>query len=298
MSRVITAAGGLVFRSSKGRRQVLVIHRPRYDDWSLPKGKHDDGETNETAALREIEEETGVRGRILAPLDDVEYMTANGNPKQVFYFAVRALESPKFVANNEVDRLEWMSKKDAISRLTYSHDRQLVRSTSLKQLNGIGHVHLVRHAAAGDRSAWTGDDRDRPLTTKGVRQAEMIADRLGPRWASSVLSSPYVRCMQTGKPLAKRLGTRVERTDFLAEGSRGKGLLDYVFERPGDELFMVSHGDVIPSIVDKLASRGVPLISRSPDGRLDCKKASDWILTTHAGKVVGAEYVPPPVDQD
>ena len=104
MTDVITAAGGLVFSDVDGELRVLVIHRPRYDDWSFPKGKHDDNETDDTTALREIREETNVGGRIVSRLADVVYMTPNDNPKRVSYFGVRAIETPKFKPNSEVDR--------------------------------------------------------------------------------------------------------------------------------------------------------------------------------------------------
>ncbi len=295
MSEVITAAGGLVFSVIDGETRVLVIHRPRYDDWSFPKGKHDDGESDDAAALREIHEETNVTGRIVSRLADVVYMTPNDNPKRVSYFGVRAIHTPDFEPNSEVDRIEWLSKKEARKLLTYEHDRELLKSVSLKRLLATGHVHLVRHAAAGDRASWDGHDRERPLTTKGRLQADAIADLLEPRLASDVLSSPSVRCIETGKPLAERLGLDVEVAGFLEEGSAGLGFFDFVESRPREETVMVSHGDVIPAIIDQLGHRGVPLSTRAPEGQLDCKKGSNWMLTTRNGHVVAAEYIPPPV---
>ena len=186
-------------------------------------------------------------------------------------------------------------KKEARKRLSYEHDRELLKSVSLKRLHATGHVHLVRHAAAGDRASWEGDDTQRPLTKKGRLQAQAIADLLEPRIASSVMSSPYVRCVETGRPLAKRLGLDVDIAEFLEEGSDGARFFDHVESRPREELVMVSHGDVIPAIIDRLDRRGVPLSTRASDGRLECKKGSNWMLTTLNGQVVAAEYVPPPV---
>lgn len=292
---MITAAGGIVFDTIEGKRRVLVIHRPSYDDWSLPKGKHDDdNESDEEAALREIEEETGVVGRIVTKLTDIEYMTPNDNAKRVTYFGVRAIRTPKFRPNSEVDRIEWVSPKAAINKLTYRHDRKLMERNSLKHLDSLGQVQLVRHAAAGDRFKWDGDDQLRPLTKKGKAQAEGIADIMAPRFASHILSSPYLRCVQTAEPLAARLGSKVKDAEFLEEGSRGRGLLDHIAARPGEELVMVSHGDVIPAIIDKLASTGVPLSSTAPNGTLDCKKGSIWTLNTERGTVTSAVYQPPP----
>ena len=295
MSRIITAAGGLVFDEAGGQRRVLVIHRPRYDDWSLPKGKHDHpDETDEQAALREIEEETSVIGRILRPLDTVEYSTGNDNRKQVVYFAVRAVERPSFEPNAEVDRIKWVKKKKALRMLTYDFDKRLLEANSIKRLAALGEVHLVRHAAAGDRSSWSEADHLRPISGRGRRQAAALADRLAARLPDEVLSSPYTRCVQTVEPLADRTGRDIDTVDFLAEGSGGAGLIDYVAQRPARELTMVSHGDVIPAVIDRLAERGVPLTSSAPNGRLECKKGSDWVLTTSGGEIVGATYVPPP----
>ena len=291
---MITAAGGIVFDTIDGKRHVLVIHRPAYDDWSLPKGKHDDeSESDEAAALREIEEETGVVGRIVTKLTDVEYTTSNDNPKRVTYFGVRAIRTPKFRPNSEVDKVEWLRPKAAIERLTYPHDRKLLQRNSLKHLDALGRVHLVRHASAGDRFKWEGDDRLRPLTKKGRAQAEAIANMMAPRLPSQILSSPYLRCVQTAEPLAARLKLKVKDAEFLAEGSRGRGLLDHVAARPGAELLMVSHGDVIPAIIDELAGQGIPLGSAGPDGSLDCKKGSIWTLQTERGAVTSAVYHPP-----
>jgi 8-oxo-dGTP diphosphatase len=294
VTEIITAAGGLVFSMIDGQTRVLVIHRPRYDDWSFPKGKHDEGESDEVAALREIQEETNVSGRIVSRLADVVYTTPKDNLKRVTYFGVRAIGTPEFRPNSEVDRFEWLSKKQARKRLTYEHDRELLKTVSLKLLDATGHVHLVRHAAAGDRSQWIGDDRARPLTDEGRLQALAIADALEHRLASRVLSSPYVRCVETGEPLAMRLGVSVDTAEFLEEGSTGQGFFDFVGSQSRQEIVMVSHGDVIPAIIDRLGARGVPMRTRSPDGRLDSKKGSNWMLTTRHGHVVAAEYIPPP----
>ena len=103
-----------------------------------------------------------------------------------------------------------------------------------------------------------------------------------------------MRCVETGRPLADRLGVGVDLAGFLEEGSEGRGFFEFVESRPRDEMVMVSHGDVIPAIIDRLAHRGVPLTTRAADGKLDCKKGSNWMLTTRNGRVVAAEYIPPP----
>ena len=123
MSELVEAAGGLVVRDGR----VLLVHRPRYDDWSLPKGKLDPGESFEEAALREVEEEAGLRCELGLELPEVRYTDHRGRPKLVRYWLMRAPDDPApFVANDEVDELVWLAPDEAVARLTYAHDRELV----------------------------------------------------------------------------------------------------------------------------------------------------------------------------
>ena len=126
---VVVAAGGIVTRlNSKGRLRVLLVHRPAYDDWSFPKGKVDPGETEEAAALREVLEEAGVEARLGDELGTVEYTDPKGTRKVVRYWAMDALGGD-FVANGEVDEIQWMSRRKALDALSYERDRALLRST-------------------------------------------------------------------------------------------------------------------------------------------------------------------------
>jgi 8-oxo-dGTP diphosphatase len=118
----VRAAGGVVVRDGR----VLAVHRPRYDDWSLPKGKLDPGESFEEAALREVREETGVRAELGEELPAVRYVDHRGRPKLVRYWTMRVLDDPGFVPNDEVDELAWLTPEQARRRLTYEHDRALV----------------------------------------------------------------------------------------------------------------------------------------------------------------------------
>ncbi len=125
---MIEAAGGAVCRRREdGALEVLVVHRPRYDDWSLPKGKLDPGESAEDAARREVEEETGFRCELGAPLPSVRYLDHRGRPKRVRYWTMRPVDG-RFTPNAEVDDLRWVTEEEALALLSYEHDRVVVEA--------------------------------------------------------------------------------------------------------------------------------------------------------------------------
>ncbi len=122
----VEAAGGLVVRAAGEREEIAVVHRPRYDDWSLPKGKLDTGEDWAEAALREVEEETGLRCELGAELEEARYRDRKGRRKRVRWWRMRALGG-EFVPGDEVDELRWLEPPAALALLDYEHDRRLVR---------------------------------------------------------------------------------------------------------------------------------------------------------------------------
>jgi 8-oxo-dGTP pyrophosphatase MutT (NUDIX family) len=132
---VIEAAGGVVWRRSpEGRLEVLLVHRPHYDDWSLPKGKLDPGETAEEAAVREVHEEAGVGCRLGIELEQVRYLDRKGRPKRVRYWAMEPLQEAPFAPNDEVDEVRWLPVDDAIGLLSYERDTGFLRGLDLDLL--------------------------------------------------------------------------------------------------------------------------------------------------------------------
>jgi broad specificity phosphatase PhoE len=153
-----------------------------------------------------------------------------------------------------------------------------------------GVAYLIRHAKAGDRTAWRQPDALRPLSRPGRRQAEAIADQLGGEPIARVLSSPAQRCVETVRPLAVRLGVPLEEADPLSEGAGPSGahqLARSVVE--GSAVALCSHGDVIWELLADLEDAGVPLSPGRP-----AKKGSTWLLEVRDGAIVRGTYLPPP----
>jgi 8-oxo-dGTP diphosphatase len=154
----------------------------------------------------------------------------------------------------------------------------------------MARLYLVRHAKAGERRLWEGDDRARPLSPKGWKQADMLATRLAALDVSDLYSSPYVRCVQTVQPLADRLEREIVIDQRLSEGEPFEPMLEMLSE-VSDGAVMSSHGDMIPAAIAALERRGMEI--RTPP---DWRKASVWVLRRNKhGKVVHATVWPPPV---
>ena len=285
----VRAAGGIILRGvGPGVDRVGVIHRPRYDDWSFPKGKANEGETDQGTALREVEEETGLRCELGEPLPEVRYIDALGRPKIVRYWTMGVLGGT-FTPNAEVDEIRWLSFEAADEILTYDHDRRLLRSVR-ELLPSGAQAYLVRHAKAGDRTTWTEDDRLRPLSKKGRRQAEQLVVAFKGRDVGLVVSSPYVRCVQTVRPLSLERGLNIVTDEALAEGAPLSQVLGLLDSAAGTPAVFCSHGDVIPVLLEHLRHEGVEL---APGG--DSKKGSIWTLERAAdGSPVRARYEMPP----
>jgi 8-oxo-dGTP pyrophosphatase MutT (NUDIX family)/phosphohistidine phosphatase SixA len=289
----LKAAGGLVFRTgSDGGYEVLIVHRPRYGDWSLPKGKQDRGETDAETAVREVEEETGIRARVIDHLAEIEYALANGRPKRVHFFSMKPVVMRPFVPNTEVDDIRWIRPGQAEKVLTYHDDRWLVSTADYRRLDAMGTLLFVRHAVAGDRSKWKGDDHLRPITSKGRRQSEVLAELLADVGVDRIISSPYVRCVQTVEPLAERLGLEIETSEHLVEGADPKQGMKWLKSLSRNHVVLSSHGDMIPAYLERMSRKGMKL--HSPHGYFDCKKGSMWAVHFEDGTPLDATYHPPP----
>lgn len=298
----IRAAGGVLWRSTAATApaeeivEVALIHRPRYDDWSLPKGKLASGESEVDGAIREVLEETGYRVRLGRPLGETRYLKEQDGlmrPKVVRWWAMEASRGT-FSATREVDELRWMSLAEASELLTKEQDRELLA----RFVHGPAPtrtVLLVRHASAEGRRGWEGDDRDRPLDECGWAQADELVRLLAHFDPTRIICADSLRCQQTVRPLAQSLGLPIEDEPLLSEASypgceeAGVELLRSL-GHPHEATVVSSQGPVIASLVARLATDD-DLDLPSPAGS---EKAGTWALTFRGERLADAEYFAAP----
>lgn len=199
----IIAAGAIPWRLEHGKLRVLVIHRPKYDDWSWPKGKLDDGEAIAECAVREVREEIGLRITLGLPLAATAY-SVKQRTKVVYYWAAAADSEAEVIPDgSECDEVRWVSAKQAMGMLSNPSDAAPL--LDLIAAHKDGHLEakpfiLVRHAKAKPRSKWTRAEGDRPLAATGRRQAQAVSRLLEAWGPGHVASSPWMRCVQTVAP--------------------------------------------------------------------------------------------------
>ncbi|MGY1823714.1 NUDIX hydrolase [Geodermatophilus sp. SYSU D00079] len=291
---LVRAAGGALWRPADGGGiETAVVHRPRYDDWSLPKGKLDAGEHALAAAVREVGEETGLA--VVAGRRSVrtEYQVAAG-PKRVDYWLMRVVGG-RFTPNDEVDQLRWLPLDDAAALVSHDADRAVLDDLARTDVPREPTLLLVRHAKAGNRSDWDGPDGERPLEGKGRRQAARLAEVLPLFAPTAVLSARPVRCRQTVAPLAERLQLAVEELpelgeqEYDADPQAGLAIVERLLaprETPGVTV-VCSQGGAIPSVLMSLGVRwaGVAGALWPP-----AAKGSVWALGGRPGALAADYY--------
>lgn len=149
-------------------------------------------------------------------------------------------------------------------------------------------IYLVRHAKAGERRVWTGEDIDRPLSRTGWKQSNAIARRLAKKQVTSLHSSAYVRCRQTLEPLGELLGLDVQEDKRLLEDEPFEPVLELLRDA-SDGAVLCSHGDIIPAVIEALVRRGMQ-VETPPDWR----KASVWVLRRKGDRITKGKVWPPP----
>ena len=289
----IRAAGGVLWRPAADGMRICVVHRPYRADWSLPKGKLDAAEHPLTAAVREVLEETGVRGEPQLRLPEVAYTLPDGVPKTVEFWLMRAAEGPAAdpMDPTEVDTVLWLSPAEALARLSYPDDRRLVEHVAaLPPVTAV--TALVRHAHAGKRSEFRGNDALRPIDGRGRAQAEtlgLVVSLLAPR---RLVAATPLRCRQTFEPLAARLGLPIVTDSAFAEPADLDGIPARVKVaaarlaevRDGDRAAICSQGKVMPQLLALLDGAEDPRPYRTPKGE-------GWVLTWSGDRLLGLSRI-------
>jgi 8-oxo-dGTP diphosphatase len=269
----VLAAGALVWRVRQHRLQVALVHRPRYRDWSWPKGKLEDGETAVGAAIREVAEEIGHDVVLGQPLPPLAYRLDDGRTKHVQYWSAQVAGRPEAAAlrarppvpvapRTEIDTVRWFDVAAAHERLTRRSDT--VPLEALVDLHTKGRLDtralvVVRHAAAVKRNAWDGTEATRPLTDVGRRQAAALVTELSAFGVTRLVSSEWLRCVATVEPYAAAGGVRAVASPVLTEAAH-EGSPAHVAALVAENLAtdrdvaICTHRPVLPTVLDVLAT--------------------------------------------
>lgn len=258
----MVAAGAVIAR--RGGREVLLVHRPKYDDWSFPKGKQDPGEHVTATAVREVEEETGLRVHLGRPLPAQHYEVRADRSKVVHYWVARRADDAKrtvFTPNDEVDEIRWLSLAEAARRLSYLDDCEILDAYRADPRRTHALV-VVRHASATKRSTWSKPDNQRPLVGAGRTQAQALSPLLAAFGVSQVHTSPSMRCQQTVLPYAKSQGLPLVTHPGISEeeaSPRDIATLIHELLDSRANTVLCSHRPVLPEIFDALGCPQEPL---------------------------------------
>ncbi|WP_319462174.1 bifunctional NUDIX hydrolase/histidine phosphatase family protein [Micromonospora sp. RTP1Z1] len=283
----IRAAGGVAWRPGARGVEVCLVHRPRYGDWSLPKGKLESGEHPLLAAVREMAEETDVRAVPQVRLPTVRYRS-EGRPKRVDHWSMRAVTAGGFQPDTEVDEVRWLPVDEAIRLVSYPHDAEVLAAfAALPPVTAT--VLLVRHAHAGKRGTWSGPDTGRPLDATGWAQAQALAGLVALVRPVRLLSASARRCLQTLDPAAALLDLPIEVVGDFDEPKPGQQPEECALAAAaclaalaaaGEPVAVCSQGRVLPAALERLAGRA---------GDFTTPKGGGWLLAFTGDRLLAAD---------
>jgi 8-oxo-(d)GTP phosphatase len=283
----IRAAGGVVWRPGPAGVEVCLVHRPRHGDWSLPKGKLDEGEHPLRAAVREVAEETDVRAVPQIRLPTIHYRS-EGRPKAVDYWSMRAAAAGGFQPGTEVDDIRWLPVDAAVRLVSYPHDAEVLAAfAALPPVTGS--ALLVRHASAGKRGTWTAPDNGRPLDAEGWAQAQALAELVALIRPVRLLSASARRCVQTLDPAAALLDLPIEVVGDFDEPRNGQQPEECALAgaarlaalgAAGESVAVCSQGKVIPGMLTLLTGRTDDFTT---------PKGGGWLLAFAADRLLAAD---------
>lgn len=283
-NRVVRAAGGVVWRSTAGDTEIALVHRPRYGDLTLPKGKLERGEPSLLAAVREVREETGVDAVPQVRLPGIQYLTGEpGVEKTVDFWSMRTLADHGRLPDDEVSEVRWMRVPEAIPVLTYAHDRGVVAAfAALPPV--VREVLLVRHAQAVPRARWHGKDVARPLDATGQRQAQRLAALLHVFAPARVVSASAQRCRQTVTPLGLPVQVDPRLDESLPGGLDGASDALLALGTAAGPTVVCTQGKVIPPLLEGLRPGNATAAEE-----YQTAKGGAWLLAVAGDRVVAAD---------
>lgn len=292
-TNLILAAGAVVWR--RGQDDVVelaLIHRTRYQDWSLPKGKLENNESLIACAYREVQEETGCNVRFGPCLGEITYQV-DQQEKKVTYWSAKFLSQDGTPSPDEVDEVRWVSVEEAKSLITRKTDLEILRRFQELDLDTKPLI-LLRHAKAIERTDWAGEDTDRPLSSVGERQAKRLLSTLQPFGVEEIHSSSAVRCYETITPMARSLNIDFFFTDSLSEDVHRKDKTRPVkyIERllvNNYPILICSHNPVLPNVVSGFVEKfGVEI------DETKLEPGDSWVIHHIEREVVAIEFLPGP----
>ncbi|UYQ76625.1 NUDIX hydrolase [Glutamicibacter sp. JL.03c] len=267
----IIAAGAIPWRILDDKLQVLLIHRPKYDDWSWPKGKLDPGESIAECAIREVREEIGLRITLGIPLSATAY-SVKQKSKVVYYWAAKTDAQTVIDPDGaECDGTQWVSAKKAAELLTNPTDVQPLLDLVKAHKNGTLNtqpVLIIRHAKAKPRGKWTRAEGERPLAATGRRQAQAVSRMLEAWQPAHIASSPWLRCVQTLSPYASLHAMKMKNLRALTEHAatrhpeRARRAVQKLFDKYRSQA-ICTHRPVLPFVLEVLAKNSSPKLAKS-----------------------------------
>ena len=294
MTPEIVAAGGVVWRRDiNGEIEVLLVHRPRYDDWSLPKGKLEEGEALISCAYREILEETGLSIKLGPYVGSVEYYVPDGLKHVAYWSASLVDDNSSFHPNEEVDQILWLDLPTAALQATRDSDRYILERFGVTPFDTSALI-MLRHAKALERTEWQGEDEDRPLQIVGQLQAKRMLSLYQVFGLDEIHTSDAVRCLDTVAQMAKSLQITPTITNAVSEYTYKKNkekAIDYAKEliKKNKQLILCSHNPVLPRMMEKLTKK---IDFDYPDNKLLPGEA--WVLFHNKKEVLQIDRLEAP----
>ena len=293
MSATILAAGAVLWRKGEKKKiEVLIIHRPKYDDWTFPKGKAEIGEPLIACAYREVLEETNIETAFGPHLGEVEYLTNDGK-KKVSFWSAKVIKEKEFNSNAEVDQLKWVEVTKVKELLTLDTDRKILEQF-LRIEPDTKPLVLLRHAKAVTRDEWQGEDDDRPLDSYGQNQAKRLLAMYQVFNLEQIHSSDAVRCYDTVVAIAKGLNIKLEVTGKLSESTFKKDkekAFDYAKDlmKLNESVLLCSHNPILPKMLNKLTKKSEV---DADEGKL--LPADGWVIHRIGKEVIQIDRIDSP----